>query len=95
MSEHTPGPWEAYEHEFEFGWAIEGPPSWGKGHLKRRADAVLAAAAPDLLKALDVALLFISDRAAKRVIFAAIAKARGETTDTVPGTSPHPTEGDG
>lgn len=56
MSEHTPGPWEAYEHEFEFGWAIEGPPSWGKGHLKRRADAVLAAAAPELLEALEMLL---------------------------------------
>lgn len=98
MSKHTPGPWEVIEVD-EF-FSIAGGDGWvatmdNHDENANRANAPLIAAAPDLLAALDVALSFISDRAAKRVIVAAMAKARGETTDTGPGNSQHPTEGDG
>ena len=95
MIKHTPGPWAMTPGRHLERACVWDSDSRAVATVMTDANARLIAAAPDLLKALDVALSFISDRAAKRVIVAAMAKARGETTDTVQGTSQHPTEGDG
>jgi hypothetical protein len=74
MDKHTPGPWKAV-YVGSSDWDLDGPTT--------REDWTLAAAAPDLLKALETCEAFLlsagfesSDVYAK--VCASIAKATGE-----------------
>ena len=78
MADHTPGPWEA---QWETVYQVDG---FGLCYLegkRAKADALLIAAAPDLL---EVALVIVSDGhisipiAIQDKARAAIAKAKGE-----------------
>jgi hypothetical protein len=59
MSEHTPGPWRAYQPRIT--WQIRGPQDEyvmeARYGVRQEADARLIAAAPDMLEALKVALV--------------------------------------
>ena len=52
---YTPGPWE-HNDRGGMGWDVDGPPHGMRGMFLLEADARLAAAAPDLLAALEVVL---------------------------------------
>ena len=59
MSAHTKGPWQVFcrssdgepKRDDFLGYDIEGPPQAQRGQFARRADAYMAAAAPDLYDA--------------------------------------------
>ena len=99
-TKHTPGPWvvrtidqslatvETQDGRYIIGNAGQlRADDWKTGHIERRANARLIAAAPELLEALQKmlpelrGLSIVSDTAAEmlREAEAAIAKATGET----------------
>ena len=82
MAEHTPGPWKAIGGEVL-------SPGLGAPNIAqmdtlaenpvREANACLVAAAPDLLAALEAAVLLLHHNKYERdMAHAALAKARGE-----------------
>ena len=94
MSAHTPGPWEwdgdvwEYDRETEAPWLMSAKTGMPviQGDIDcMRDDARLIAAAPDLLEALEAALLLVDMSTSYRrediaqQSRAAIAKAKGET----------------
>ena len=84
MSEHTPGPWEV-EYGGSLGYSITAMQGI-RYQFELEADAVMAAAAPEMLEALEGMVSLVNEFAeydpmllptyAKAV--AAIAKAKGE-----------------
>ena len=59
MSKHTPGPWGLWSRGGGdgslFGWDLDGPPEpQMRGTFAKYEDALLAAAAPDLLEACNL-----------------------------------------
>ena len=97
MNNHTPGPWTLEEHRAHWtSYIVRGGPmqnqiaqcfNWqDKGFdVSSEENARLIAAAPDLLEALELALLVIEATGpgvyhdAERQMRKAIAKAKGET----------------
>ena len=100
--EHTAGPWKArarcvtndgtQDEMAGLGWNIEGPPEPTRGQFFKAADAYLAAASPEMYKALkamvdhfgpleDNHLVHKTARLATKKAKAAIAKAEGKTTE--------------
>ena len=79
-SAHTSGPWEHYDRG-GMGWDVDGPPQGIKGMFLREADARLAAAAPDMLAALERVIAngcVPVHWTTYGVVQTAIAKAKGE-----------------
>ena len=91
--EHTPGPWQAYARHVHndgtqdemggLGWDIHGPPKPQlRGQFSLAGDAYLVAAAPDLLAALENAVVMLRTYGENvgciEECAAAIAKAKGE-----------------
>lgn len=86
-AKHTPGPWAVYESNAIVGEKLDDHPIWLRPVIARfatgvrQSDALMMAAAPDLLEALQAALDYgrmtgaswVEDKA-----IAAIAKATGK-----------------
>ena len=79
MAEHTPGPWEAFEHNIDDGEGVFYIESNGEPLPYTAANLYLLDAAPDMLVALKSITLIREVHPAVRVLEAAIAKARGES----------------
>lgn len=57
---HTPGPWSYYDRG-GMGYDLEGVPDADRGYFENEYDAMLAAAAPDLLAACRESLAMVDD----------------------------------
>jgi len=88
VSKHTPGPWESYSHLAGRWHKVKGPPQLrlpksegGYICFANEADALLIAAAPDLLEALRGALALLQEAGCAYMPGdAAIARAEGTVT---------------